>query len=76
MVARQKFIISDANLDATFNDGIYSTGSGVHVVNKSGTMLPETGGMGTMMFITFGMVVAMGTGVLLVTKKRMSMIQE
>lgn len=76
LAARQKFIIADANLDATFNDGTYSTGSGVHVVNKSGTMLPETGGMGTVMFITFGMIVAMGTGVLLVTKKRMSMIQD
>ena len=32
--------------------------------------------MGTVMFITFGMVVALGTGVLLVTKKRMSMIQD
>ena len=74
--ARQKFIISDGNLDAVFNGEIYSTGSGVHVVNKSGTMLPETGAMGTTMFITFGLVVMLGTGVLLVTKKRMSMIQD
>lgn len=76
LAARQKFIIADGNLDSVFNDGIYSTGSGVHVVNKSGTMLPETGGMGTMLFITVGMVVALGTGVLLVTKKRMSMIED
>jgi len=76
LAARQQFIISDGNLDAVFSDGIYATGSGVHVVNKSGTMLPETGGMGTMMFIACGMAVALGTGVLLVTKKRMSMIQE
>ena len=74
--ARQKFIIADGNLDSIFNGNIYSTGSGVHVVNKSGTMLPETGGMGTVMFITFGTLVALGTGVLLVTKKRMSMIQD
>ena len=76
MSGRQKFIIADGNLDAIFNDGVFSTGSGVHVVNKSGTMLPETGGMGTVMFITFGTIVALGTGVLLVTKKRMSMIRE
>ena len=76
LTARQKFIISDDNLDATFNDKIYSTGSGVHVVNKTGSMLPETGAMGTMMFITFGTLVVMAAGVLLVTKKRMSMIED
>jgi len=74
--ARQKFIISDGNLDAVFNGDIYSTGSGVHVVNKTGSMLPETGAAGTMMFIVFGSFVMLGTGVLLVTKKRMSMIQD
>ena len=76
LTARQKFIISDGNLDAVFNDGIYSTGSGVHVVNKSGSMLPETGAMGTLMFISFGMFVALATGVLLITKKRTSMIED
>lgn len=76
LTARQKFIISDSNLDATFNGDIYSTGSGVHVVNKSGTMLPETGGMGTALFITIGAIVVLGAGVLLVTKKRMSMIMD
>ena len=75
LTSRQKFIISDANLDAAFTDGIFSTGSGVHVVNKTGTMLPETGGMGTALFVAGGMVVVLGAGVLLVTKKRMSMIQ-
>lgn len=73
---RQKFIISDGNLDAIFNNNIYSTGSGVHVVNKTGSMLPETGAEGTLMFITFGTLVVLGTGVLLVTKKRMSMIED
>ena len=73
---RQKFIISDANLDAVFNDEIFSTGSGVHVVNKTGSMLPETGAGGKVMFITFGTIAVLGTGVLLVTKKRMSMIDE
>ena len=76
LTARQKFIISDGNLDATFNGGTFSTGSGVHVVNKTGTMLPETGGIGTVLFITFGMIVVIGTGLLLVTKKRMSMIED
>ena len=76
LTARKEFTIADANLDSVFNDGIYSTGSGVHVVNKTGTMLPETGGVGTVLFITFGTLVVLGTGVLLVTKKRMSLIEE
>ena len=76
LAARQKFIISDGNLSATFNNGIFSTGSGVHVVNKTGSMLPETGAMGTVLFISFGMFVALATGILLVTKKRVSMIED
>lgn len=76
LTARQKFIISDANLDAVFNNGIFSTGSGVHVVNKTGSMLPETGGIGTTMFVTIGAMLVMAAGVLLVTKKRMSMIED
>ena len=74
--ARQKFIISDGNLDATFNDEIYSTGSGVHVVNKTGSMLPETGGLGTVLFTLLGGGTALGTGVVLVTKKRLSKIKD
>ena len=74
--SRQKFIISDGNLDATFNGSIYSTGSGVHVVNKTGSMLPETGGLGTLLFTILGGTTALGTGVVLVTKKRMSKIED
>ena len=76
LTARKEFTVADKNLDSIFNDGIYSTGSGVHVVNKTGSMLPETGGMGTVLFITIGAVVVLGTGVVLVTKKRMSMVQD
>ena len=76
LTARQRFIISDGNLDATFNGEIYSTGSGVHVVNKTGSMLPETGGLGTLLFTVLGGGVAMSTGVVLVTKKRMSKIED
>ena len=71
--ARQKFIISDGNLDATFNGDIFSTGSGVHVVNKSGTMLPETGGIGTTLFYVGGGLMVAVAVVLLITKKRMDM---
>ena len=76
LTARQKFIISDGNLDAVYNDGVFSSGSGVHVVNKTGSMLPETGGLGTLLFTVLGGTTALGTGVVLVTKKRMSNIEE
>ena len=74
LTSRKEFTIADGNLDSVFNGDIYSSGSGVHVVNKTGSMLPETGAAGTMMFITFGTIAVLGAGVLLVTKKRMNMI--
>ncbi len=75
IAGRQKFTIADNNLDAIITEGVVSNNSGVQVINNKGSMLPVTGGMGTIMFITFGMIVVLGAGVLLVTKKRMSMIQ-
>lgn len=44
----------------------------VVVVNKAGTELPSTGGMGTTIFYVLGAVLVLGAVVLLVTKKRMS----
>ena len=76
LTARKEFTIADANLDSVFNDGIYSSGSGVHVVNKTGSMLPETGATGTVIFIAVGVLVVLAAGVLLVTKKRMAMIED
>ena len=42
------------------------------VINKSGSLLPETGGIGTTIFYIVGVVLVLGAGVLLVTKKRMN----
>ena len=42
------------------------------VENKTGAVLPSTGGMGTTVFYVLGAVLVVGAGVLLVTKKRMS----
>ncbi len=76
LTSRKDFTIADKNLDATFTSGIYSTGTGVHVVNKTGNMLPETGGFGSTMFFTLGGLVVLACGVLLFAKKRMSQIAE
>ena len=42
------------------------------VVNKSGSELPSTGGIGTTIFYVLGSILVIGAAVLLVTKKRMS----
>ena len=52
-----------------------STSTGIvsmNVENKSGSTLPETGGIGTTIFYVVGVILMLGAGVLLVTKKRMS----
>ncbi len=42
------------------------------IVNQKGSLLPSTGGIGTTIFYVVGAVLAIGAGILLVTKKRMS----
>lgn len=42
------------------------------VVNKAGSTLPSTGGMGTTLFYVLGALLAVGAGVLLATRKKMS----
>ena len=42
------------------------------IVNKQGSTLPETGGIGTTIFYVVGVVLMLGAGVLLITKRRMS----
>ena len=42
------------------------------IENNKGTVLPETGGIGTTLFITLGALAVIGTGVFLVTNKRIS----
>lgn len=59
------FVINDANYDGEFE-----------VVNTTGMILPSTGGMGTVLFMTVGSVMALGFGVNLVTKARMRKIED
>lgn len=42
------------------------------VVNKAGSVLPSTGGIGTTIFYVIGAILVLGAGVLLVTRRRMS----
>ena len=50
------------------NSGV--DGNGVTVVNRKGSELPSTGGIGTQIFYGVGGAIVVGAGVLLITKKR------
>lgn len=57
-----------ATLTPTTSTGIIST----DIVNKSGTTMPSTGGIGTTLFYVIGTILVLLAAVLLVTRKRMS----
>ena len=44
----------------------------IDVVNKAGSVLPSTGGMGTTMFYIVGSVLVIGAAVVLISKRRMA----
>lgn len=58
--------------EITFTSNIPDGSLSTNVVNKAGSTLPETGGMGTTLFYVLGGALVLCAGVLLVTKKRMS----
>ncbi|MBQ8210354.1 MAG: SpaH/EbpB family LPXTG-anchored major pilin [Clostridia bacterium] len=60
-----------ANLVAEIADDKYVQG-GVQVINDSGSILPSTGGIGTVIFYVIGGLLVAGAVVLLITKKKMS----
>lgn len=75
LTERVKFEIKDSNLNATIEGTKYKEG-GVRVINNTGTVLPETGGFGTTMFILLGGLAVMAAGIFLFINKRMSQIAE
>jgi len=57
------------------SDAISDTDEGTFegtIVNKTGSLLPETGGIGTTIFYIVGLVLMLGAAILLITKKRMT----
>lgn len=60
-----------SDFTVTVNDGKIET----DIVNKSGTELPSTGGVGTTLFYVFGAILVLGAVILLVTKRRMDMME-
>lgn len=50
------------------------TGDVVEILNSTGTVLPSTGGTGTVIFVVVGSFLVLAMGVLLVVRKRMSKV--
>ena len=69
------FDANEKTFSATSSNGSV-TDSGnllsMNVVNQTGSVLPSTGGIGTTIFYAVGGVLVVGAGVLLITRKRMS----
>lgn len=63
-------VSTDANGAASAPGTDHSLTTGV--ANSTGTMLPETGGTGTVIFVALGALAVICAGVFLVTNKRMS----
>lgn len=62
---------NETGLTATYqiNDADPAT---IEVENKTGGLLPETGGIGTTIFYVSGIVLMLGAAIILISKKRMS----
>ncbi|AQP43308.1 fimbrial subunit B protein [Streptococcus gallolyticus] len=58
---------TSADFTSSTTDGSLTT----DVVNKKGSVLPSTGGMGTTILYVVGTILVLAAGILLVTKKRM-----
>ncbi|MEE1325876.1 MAG: LPXTG cell wall anchor domain-containing protein, partial [Streptococcus sp.] len=56
-----------AEFDANKADGSLTAG----IVNRKGSLLPSTGGMGTTILYVIGSILVLVAAVLLITKKRM-----
>lgn len=75
-LAKDIIIVLDKTGSATINGAASTLGDArsltAGVANSTGTVLPETGGTGTVIFVALGALAVICAGVFLVTNKRMS----
>ncbi len=70
LAGRVEIAVKDANIDATVNGDTWHEGDGgVHIVNKTGSELPSTGGIGTAIFYALGGALVLGAIVFLSRKR-------
>lgn len=62
---------NDADLTATYKINAKDPAT-IEVENKTGSLLPETGGIGTTIFYIVGITLMLGAGIILISKKRMA----
>ena len=67
------FVLRNKDEEAVWNDLAQTSyiSGGINVINQKGSMLPQTGGVGTKVFFVTGGLLLACAGVLLITKKRM-----
>lgn len=68
-------ITHKTTLSNTTDDTVTYSDDDVKIKNFTGSLLPSTGGMGTVLFITVGSIMVLGFGVILVTKLRLSKME-
>ena len=66
--ARVEIAVKEANLEASVSNDTWQSG-GVHIVNKTGDLLPGTGGMGTTIFYVVGGAIVIAAAATLVYRK-------
>ena len=63
--------LADGSPTVKVDNGDASTNLSANIVNKAGSTLPSTGGIGTTIFYVVGSVLVIGAAVVLITRKRM-----
>lgn len=71
LAERVEIAVKEANLEASVENGVWQNG-GVHIVNKTGSLIPSTGGMGTTIFYIIGGVLVAAAGIFFVIRRRVS----
>ena len=74
LAGRVEVKMENSNLTTTMTGDIWKDDNGgVQITNQTGVELPSTGGIGTTIFYVLGAILVLAAGVILVTRKRMSM---